>query len=197
MKLQLLQEFLAGELGGIGDRDIASRIFHLIIAGNSLSGSVFEDSEITTGFGTLQVNKSKVQTDLSQIFSDPSSRFDQLVNDIITTIPVSIMPGETDLSNVTLPQQPLHLALFQNSRRFKNSETSFNTVTNPNFWNFDDIQILGSSGQPINDMCKYILEKDVDRLDLMNQTLRWQTIVPTAPDTLGMLFLFYFIVVNY
>lgn len=191
IKLQLLQEFLSGELGGEKEKDITSKIAHLIIAGNSLSDSVFEDCEITTGFGTLQVNQSKIQTDLSQISSDPSNRLDQFLNDIVATVPVSIMPGETDLSNVTLPQQPLHPALFQNSRRFQNNEPSFNSVTNPNLWNFNDIHILGHSGQPINDMCKYIAEKDVDRLDLMNQTLRWQIIVPTAPDTLGMSIFFF------
>ena len=44
-------------------------------------------------------------------------------------------------------------------------------------------RFLGSSGQPINDIYKY--SKMEDRLDMLEKTLVWGHMAPTAPDTLG------------
>jgi len=44
--------------------------------------------------------------------------------------------------------------------------------------------ILATSGQPLNDMCKYVPTIPTTRLDLAEATLKWRHIAPTAPDTL-------------
>lgn len=44
--------------------------------------------------------------------------------------------------------------------------------------------ILATSGQPLNDMCKYVPTVATTRLDLAEATLKWRHIAPTAPDTL-------------
>lgn len=44
--------------------------------------------------------------------------------------------------------------------------------------------ILATSGQPLNDMCKYVPTAATTRLDLAEATLKWRHIAPTAPDTL-------------
>lgn len=44
--------------------------------------------------------------------------------------------------------------------------------------------ILATSGQPLNDMCKYVPTVSTTRLDLAEATLKWRHIAPTAPDTL-------------
>ena len=44
--------------------------------------------------------------------------------------------------------------------------------------------ILATSGQPLNDMCKYVPTVPTTRLNLAEATLRWRHIAPTAPDTL-------------
>jgi DNA polymerase delta subunit 2 len=44
--------------------------------------------------------------------------------------------------------------------------------------------ILATSGQPLNDMCKYVPTVPTTRLNLAEATLKWRHIAPTAPDTL-------------
>lgn len=184
--LQPLVEFFNGELGGDEDRKLSSNIVHLIIAGNSLNTKTDVDSNISDEQSASEIPKIPLKkiNDFSRIASDPLKRLDQLIKDIAFCIPTSIMPGEFDFSNLTLPQQPLHKAFFHLSRELKPFNSFFN-ITNPSYWSFNGITLLGDSGQPINDMYKYLHEYDIDRLDLMNQCLRWQTIAPTAPDTLG------------
>lgn len=47
-------------------------------------------------------------------------------------------------------------------------------------------RFLGSSGQNVNDIFKYMVETSNDaRLQAACNTLDWGHIVPTAPDTLG------------
>ena len=44
--------------------------------------------------------------------------------------------------------------------------------------------ILATSGQPLNDMCKYVPTAASSRLNLAEATLKWRHMAPTAPDTL-------------
>ncbi len=44
--------------------------------------------------------------------------------------------------------------------------------------------ILATSGQPLNDMFKYVPTSPATRLNLAEATLKWRHIAPTAPDTL-------------
>ena len=44
--------------------------------------------------------------------------------------------------------------------------------------------ILATSGQPLNDMDKYVPTAPTTRLNLAEATLKWRHVAPTAPDTL-------------
>ncbi len=48
-------------------------------------------------------------------------------------------------------------------------------------------RLLGTSGQTIDDMYKYV--EGEDRLGLAKKTLTWRHIAPSAPDTLCMLYI--------
>lgn len=211
--LQMLKEYLSGEIGGEDDQEQSGEIVQLIIAGNSLDaddeansgtgesaadgGASFSEALLPNAVQLAQVGtKKKPKTvkygyDKSQFHPEPMQHLDSFVADIACSVPVSIMPGATDLANVTVPQQPIHPALFQQARKLNNASDKpvFESVTNPNWWQLEvestPITVFGSSGQPIDDMCKYLPDEDVDRLDLLNQTLRWQHAAPTAPDTLA------------
>jgi DNA polymerase delta subunit 2 len=117
-------------------------------------------------------------------------------------VAVHILPGESDPSGSILPQQPLPRAMFGHA----SSYTSFSCETNPTYihlvpdlqGNDDDVKstaippsegtpertILATSGQPLNDMCKYVPAAPTTRLDLAEATLKWRHMAPTAPDTL-------------
>lgn len=211
--LQLLKEYLTGEIGGEDESQESSKIVQLIIAGNSLDvddenasgnsavaadgGASFTSALLPSAVQLAQAPKKKSKPvkygyDRSKFHPEPMQHLDQFVADIVTTVPVSVMPGTTDLANVSLPQQPIHPALFQKSRRLNSGSEKpvFESMSNPSWWELRSpstegaVSVFGSSGQPIDDMYKYLPDEDVDRLDLLNQTLRWQHAAPTAPDTL-------------
>lgn len=176
LKLQLLQEFLMGRLCAY---DQVLNIAKLFICGNSLSYNPGKDA----------------QGELVSCLEE----FGKFLGNILQSIPVAMMPGANDPSDKALPQQPLHKALFQQSLRKYLEEINddiLELVTNPYKCNIEGIELLAVSGQSINDVCKYVipyqkgqtspLDKDTleHRLDLMECTMRWQNIAPTAPDTL-------------
>lgn len=110
----------------------------------------------------------------------PTADLDAILDDLCSTISVVMMPGEQDPANSSLPQQPMHAAMFPSAKSFLNS-TLF-MATNPYACEIDGVKFLGTSGQTISDIYKYI-DGD-DRLKIMERTLRWRHVAPTAPDTL-------------
>lgn len=204
--LQLLKEYLIGELGGLDDQAESAHIVQLIVAGNSLDANDEEEtaqvsSSISTAFlpsaaqltEAGQKKKKAAETkygyDSSQFHPEPMQHLDSFLADIVSSVPVTIMPGDSDLANATLPQQPIHHSLFPECNKLLKEASecpAFETVTNPHWMTLaSGMTVLGTAGQPTNDMYKYLPETDVDRLDLLNQTLRWQHVAPTAPDTLA------------
>lgn len=176
LKLQLLQEFL---LGRMFVDDQVSKIGKLVILGNSVEAKVDED-----GPGTM---------------INCLEKFGKFLSNILQSIPVDLMPGAMDPSDKSLPQQPLHKALFKESLRPFFEEVNkdiLKLVTNPYKFNFEGLNILAVAGQTIDDICKYVIpyqgrdqdsqiEDTVDhRLDLIECTIKWQNLAPTAPDTL-------------
>lgn len=192
IKLKLLQEYLMGDLSS---DDRIAKIGKLIICGNSIE---FNSNEKNVG----------------EVLKCLEDMGDFLAN-TLQTISVDIMPGMSDPSDKTLPQQPLNKALFKESLKpyFEHiNDEILNLVTNPYNFQINGINILTTSGQNIDDIVKYIVpylekstkeevssdDEDVDmdsqkfpedtiehRLDLMECTMKWQNIIPTAPDTLG------------
>lgn len=212
--LQLLKEYLCGEL--IEEHEFESSIVQLIIAGDSLEA----DDELDFGTSNTTIEgsasfssafvpvaaqdeaklkkekKTLYKYNSSQFHPEPMVHLDNYVADIASSLPVTIMPGATDLANITLPQQPIHHSLFPECNKLNNNLRpntddgkdfpAFQSVTNPHWQLMDSgLKVLGTSGQPITDMCKYISNTEIDRIDLLNQTLRWQHVAPTAPDTLA------------
>lgn len=175
LKLQLLQEFL---MGRVSSKERILNIGKVIICGNSVS---FESKDRSCG-------------EMINCLEE----FGKFLGNILQTIPVALMPGENDPSDKTLPQQPLHKALLQSLESYLTEENQdiFDLITNPYKFEVEGVSILAISGQNINDICKYIMPYQRDgnnsvqhdttehRMDLMECTMRWQNIAPTAPDTL-------------
>ncbi|KAK9368163.1 DNA polymerase alpha/epsilon subunit B-domain-containing protein [Lipomyces kononenkoae] len=177
----MLFEYLMGELGGSDDSKRASEIIHVIIAGNSFANrdspvSRDEDSQDNNS----QKKKKKYGYDSKSYNSKPTEALDSLLADLSTSVSVDIMPGEQDPTNYSYPQQPINPALVPRTRRFLGS--SFRSVSNPCWWDIEGLRILGTGGQPVDDIFRYI--EDDDRLQMMEYSLRWQHCAPTAPDTL-------------
>ncbi|CCK68937.1 DNA-directed DNA polymerase delta subunit POL31 KNAG_0B05030 [Huiozyma naganishii CBS 8797] len=183
-RLKMLQEYLTGYLD---KTEYVSEISRLIVCGNSVE------------FQTDDAERGKLTKCLEE--------FGTFLRNVLPSIPVDVMPGANDPSDKSLPQQPLHTALFDESMRpYFSAENRqlLNLMTNPCSFSLNGWDVLAMSGQSINDICKYIIpytkegsdpnseassetmptDTTEHRLDLMECTMKWQNIAPTAPDTL-------------
>ncbi|OLL24899.1 DNA polymerase subunit delta-2 [Neolecta irregularis DAH-3] len=174
MNTCLLLEYLTGELCGANDADLSSRIVRLILAGNSLADQrpVHDENSVK--------QRKKYGYDASLYNSRPTESLDSFLSDLCPHLNVDMMPGPSDPANVTLPQQPVHTAMFPTAKAFLGS--SFQSVTNPYWCEIEDVIFLGTSGQTIDDVYKYV--EGEDKLTMMEMSLRWRHYAPTAPDTL-------------
>ena len=184
LRLDLLMEFLLGESNGAEDQEEASRISRLIIAGNSLGQpSVKAEEDAAASKKAVK----KYGYDASAYNPAPTTHLDNFLATLLPSIPITLLPGESDPCSVSMPQQPIHPAMLPRCRAYTNTPKSqdpgwFDTTTNPWEGDIDGWRFMGHGGQPINDIFKYV-EGD-DRLDMMENILRWRIGAPTAPDTL-------------
>lgn len=159
----LLKNWLAGCFGD----PRAARVSRLIVAG----GLVTEPDEKLIGSRVMRPTLSP----------GALSSCDNLLADLGRNIPLHVMPGATDPATVAYPQQPLHPALFRRGRSlFRAGALKFET--NPLVLDIEGIRVLGSAGQPVDDLRRYSPESTT--LQLLEETLKWRHIAPSAPDTL-------------
>ncbi|CAL1543262.1 unnamed protein product [Lymnaea stagnalis] len=170
-QMQMLADLVSGQLGDPDQLKASSAICHVIIAGNCLSRSTQDRDSLS---------KAKYLSKKSSAGSvDAIRSLDSFLMELVTSVDVTVMPGEYDPSNFTLPQQPLHPCMLPQSSRYN----TLHCQTNPCELTVEGIRILGSSGQPIDDILRY---SEIDSsLEALENTLVWGHLAPTAPDTLG------------
>ncbi|KAH9599419.1 DNA polymerase delta subunit [Trypanosoma melophagium] len=197
--VELLVDYLCGNVGDESMTTQASQIARLVIAGNSIAATdelklkkkvkldpsdhvrLGDDRRGTTGV----VNSAMLMSEL-----------DNIMTRIADTIEVDLMPGDFDMSNAFQPQQPLHPLLLPEAAR----RSSLKLVTNPYefsvFPSTSTVPKLTSTGKPseggttffvssgssLNDVCRET--KYPTRLDAMSMILRSGCACPTAPNTL-------------
>jgi DNA polymerase delta subunit 2 len=180
-ELNLLLEFLLGEALDPSLKSDITQISRLIIAGNSISASKL----LQEPSADKKAHK-KYGYDASAYNATPSQLFDDFLVELLPSIPVTLLPGAQDPANAAYPQQPIHPAMFPRSREFASESPSqsgwFDTVTNPWEAEVEGWRILGTGGQNVDDVFKYV-DSD-DRLGMMEAMCRWRCSAPTAPDTL-------------
>ncbi|KAF3186150.1 hypothetical protein TWF106_005681 [Orbilia oligospora] len=182
IETHLLVEYLLGEAGSPEDQEKTSSISRLIIAGNSLSEPHTQatDDAVAAASSSRPIKSKKYGYDAASYNAKPTAVLDALLADLCTSISVTLMPGETDPANASLPQQRMHPTMFPTAKYYTGS--TFIPSTNPHACEIDGVRFLGTSGQTIDDVFKYV-DGD-DRLEMMERTLRWRLVAPTAPDTL-------------
>ncbi|KAI1342119.1 DNA polymerase alpha/epsilon subunit B-domain-containing protein [Xylariaceae sp. FL0016] len=185
IELELLLEYLLGETLDPTAQQELSQISRLIIAGNSISLEDRKSAEDTSG--DKKSNIKKYGYDSSSYNALPSQLLDEFLSALLPTIPITLLPGAQDPANASYPQQPIHPAMFPNSRPYAVPPGSpepgwFDTVTNPWEGEVDGWRVLGTGGQNVDDIFKYVGSDD--RLGMMEAMCRWRCCAPTAPDTL-------------
>lgn len=171
LRLKLLVDLLTGQLGDEQTQCWMAKVVRVVIAGNSLSHST-QDKE--------QANRAKYLSKKSTIGTkDAMATLDDVLLQLCSCVEVSLMPGQFDPTTFTLPQQPLHRCMFPRA----SSLETMHCVTNPFDFSLDGVRILGSSGQPVQDIFRFSLLED--HLEILEKTLMVGHVAPTAPDTLG------------
>jgi DNA polymerase delta subunit 2 len=183
-ELTLLLEFLLGEALDPESQRAISQISRLIIAGNSIST---EDTKPAVEVEGEKKTLKKYGYDASTYNALPSQLLDEFLSELLPTMPVTLLPGALDPANASYPQQPIHPAFSSGRRRSPPPPAAaepgwFDAVTNPWEAEVDGWRILGTGGQNVDDVFKYVDSED--RLGMMEAMCRWRCTAPTAPDTL-------------
>lgn len=211
LALELLTDYLLGYTGFSGNEENnpfvnASKITRLVIAGNSLGASVTTEAA-SAGSDAAAKKKAvpkKYGYDASAYNASPITQLDNFLAEILPSIPVTLMPGERDPANFSLPQQEIHRVMFPQARAYSAPPPSdgnesdpgwFDSVTNPWEGDVEGWRVWGCSGQNVDDVLRYLDFAGEDgssteagdneaRLRIMEAMLRWRCGVPTAPDTI-------------
>ncbi|XP_043795850.1 DNA polymerase delta subunit 2-like [Apis laboriosa] len=173
LSINLLFEWITGMIGCEEVHKEVASIVCIIIAGNSIRGSI-ETYSYKNYFETKLHNEA--------IFKETANvthKLDNFLHSIAQCCPILLMPGEFDPTCHRLPQQPFHPCILPECSRFK----SFYGVTNPWVGSINSRIIAGSSGQPIMDIMKIAGLVDISPLIWLERTLLWCHYAPTAPDT--------------
>jgi DNA polymerase delta subunit 2 len=189
MELNLLLEFLLGEALDPAAQAELSHISRLIIAGNSIAKPSDHESAFAATSTTAEKKPhKKYGYDSSSYNPLPAQLLDTFLSTLLPTIPITLLPGTHDPANASYPQQPIHSAMFPKARTYASAPGSttgpgwLNPVTNPWEGEVEGWRVLGTGGQNLDDICKYVDSED--RLGMMEAMCRWRCSAPTAPDTL-------------
>ncbi|KAJ3655302.1 hypothetical protein Zmor_014437 [Zophobas morio] len=169
INLQLLIHWISGLVGDLSGIE-TSRITRVIITGNSVRNTPEPVKPSISLLSRLP--------DSNETF-EAVKLLDKFLLQLGQTIDVDVMPGTHDPSNHILPQKPMHYCMFPEASVYK----SVNQVSNPYYYSVGGIKILGTSGQPVDDITKF--SEITDPLEGLEYCLKWNHIAPTAPDTLG------------
>jgi DNA polymerase delta subunit 2 len=191
LEINLLVEYLLGEALDPTAQEQVSQISRLIIAGNSIALDNEAVSHDTIGNTKKAHANKKYGYDSSAYNPAPTAHLDDFLASLLPSLPITLIPGATDPANVSLPQQPIHPAMFPQARAYGTpppaaGETAqagwFDTVTNPWDGEIEGWKVLGTGGQNVDDIFKYV--ESEDRLGMLEAMCRWRCCAPTAPDTL-------------
>jgi len=176
---QMMIDYVTGLIGGEGDQERASRIVQVVVAGNSVAIEQEEDEYAHFSAAARRVSKNDNDKSLNHDIKSALERVDIAFTSLAASVNVAVMPGEQDPANLALPQQKLPRFLFQSAAAF----STFRCATNPCKMSVAGRAVLGTSGQNIDDLKKCC--RAGDALELLERTLKWGHLAPTAPDTLG------------
>lgn len=112
-----------------------------------------------------------------------------MMNDFLSTAirskALTLIPSFNDPSDKTLPQRPINMKLFERKLQI-NSDRLIFSETNPLY--VEKYRVILESGDSINDIVKYGDYNSVDsRMEILKGFIKWQNLVPTAPDTLNIM----------
>ena len=178
-KLSLARNFLIDFLQGRFSTEelvykMIKRINRLIIVGDSINSP--DDTDL---FEKGSYMRQDLNSRVMRVLLKNYDEFDEFLNNISHSIIVDVMPGAEDNSSSFFPQLPLNSIMLPLS----SSNNSLNLVPNPYSFKIDELMFTGTSGQNIKNIKQYSNISE-STLDIMEKTLEWGHLSPSAPDTI-------------
>jgi DNA polymerase delta subunit 2 len=185
LALQLLLDYLSAHVGGGGaELSLQGRIVRLVVCGGLLS-------EAEVGKPVVAEASKAKNARANRSLAAALHALEAMLLPVAASLPIDLMAGAGDPSNVNLPQQPLHHCLLPLLAR----HAHFAAVTNPHAFELAGLRVVGTSGQPVTDALKYRREAadgaaaeaaagPLSSEQALEDMLRWRHLAPTAPDTL-------------
>lgn len=175
--------FIQGNLSNMETELLDSKSKKLFILGNLIYPP--EDTELVEKGSYLKQNiNNRVYKKILQNYDEA----DIFLNNLSHAIPTYLMPGESDISSSYFPQPKICEFLFIHSK--KTIERTLHLKTNPFNFELDELSFLFTSGQNIDNIRKFSFINQNENADkkssikLMEKTLDWGHLCPSAPDTL-------------
>ena len=119
----------------------------LIVAGNATSSVATGGDAAGSAASAVELLK-KASTNEQRTLASHVRTLDQFLTAVCGAMPVDLMPGEDDPCNFLLPQQPFHQCMLPHSSQL----ATLNLSTNPYCCDVDGVRIVGTAGQPLDDM---------------------------------------------
>ena len=209
-KFALLCDWLSGSVGGAAQCDIACSVVRCVVAGDvggDLADAFATSTQAKSNKSFLKASSNVHNAQETPILKDAFAvrDADVAVARLCALVPVDLVPGESDPTNASLPQQPIHPLLTPNASRF----SSFVAATNPHECKIGGHLVVGHSGQPVLDVLKhadytrtasdkrtFLDDTDFETIDrkgdgpndhflaALEDTLYYRHLAPTAPDSL-------------
>jgi DNA polymerase delta subunit 2 len=170
LPLSLFLDFVGGRSGSVAEHALAARIVRVVVAGNVIAGAAAADAAADQARFRLKNTEPESVKHVR--------RADALLAQLAAAVPTDVMPGAHDPANAIVPQQPLHAALFPRAAAL----ATLQGVPNPYACSIGGVAVLGTSGQGVDDVYRFAAIED--RLAILEGTLQWGHLFPTAPDTL-------------
>eukprot|EP00796_Vickermania_ingenoplastis_P013449 gene13449-9260_t len=205
LQLRLLLDFLGGNMGchDPGLMDLARRVSRVVIGGNLLA--LTEEMKLKKKVKLEPPDHERLKTNKRDVVCAPASIMTRSVDEILAriaeTVEVEVLPGDKDMSNAFLPQQPLHPILLPKASRY----STLRLVTNP--FEFTalgrharasepsassgksgsesvgkGVHFFVTAGQNITDVARQTMF--ASRLEVLELVLDSGCACPTAPNTL-------------
>jgi DNA polymerase delta subunit 2 len=141
---QLFADYLGGLVGSPTEQsEFVASIARLIVAGNSFCR---EDEQPQPA--KLRDPNKKLSRDEQTKIVVSIQLLDSMFKDLSHDIPIDVMPGPSDPADYSMPQQPINKFLLPHSA----GQKTVNLVTNPYRCTIDGVHILGTSGQPTDNI---------------------------------------------
>ncbi|KAL8429605.1 hypothetical protein Efla_007462 [Eimeria flavescens] len=168
-RLQLLRDFLLGASPSASLRRLSSLVVKLVVCGDCLS---LPSSGSEGGIDRPQ------QIEAAASLPAALQEADCFLAQLASSVSLCLIPGPNDPTTFALPQRPLHAALLPLTRQFAAAVGA----TNPHAFCVDGVRFIGSSGQPVADICR---NSSLSALEALELTAEGRCLAPTAPDSLA------------